>query len=342
MGYLNNDGLIFLWTQIKNFITANKVTKTSELTNDSNFAVDANYVHTDSNYTAAEKTKLAGIATGANKTTVDTALSATSTNPVQNKAVNAALGNKVDKVSGKGLSTNDFTTAYKNTLDGLSDALDAKAPTESPTFTGTVDSSGATKVKVPIDEYETLLAALTGGQIADYYNDAVAVKTFFTYAQGVERNFESVGKQISNVAFDATTAKSTANGVSDKLATKANISSPALTGTPTAPTAAAGTNSTQIATTAFVQTAVAGAVGGVTSITYEIVTALPESGTAGKIYLIAHTHGDKDIYDEYMWFGDKFEKLGNTDVDLSAYLKTADLDETITAITNQEIEAICV
>ena len=41
------------------------VTKTSELTNDSNFAVDANYVHTDNNYTTTEKDKLAGIATGA-------------------------------------------------------------------------------------------------------------------------------------------------------------------------------------------------------------------------------------------------------------------------------------
>ena len=40
-------------------------TKTSDLTNDSNFAVDANYVHTDNNYTTAEKTKLAGIAAGA-------------------------------------------------------------------------------------------------------------------------------------------------------------------------------------------------------------------------------------------------------------------------------------
>lgn len=37
---------------------------------------------------------------------------------------------------------------------------------------------------------------------------------------------------------------------------KANLSSPALTGTPTAPTAAAGTNSTQLATTAFTWTAV--------------------------------------------------------------------------------------
>ena len=41
-------------------------------------------------------------------------------------------------------------------------------------------------------------------------------------------------------------------------AKKANVDSPAFTGTPTAPTANAGTNTTQIATTAFVQTAVAG------------------------------------------------------------------------------------
>ena len=40
-------------------------TKTSQLTNDSNFAVDTNYVHTDNNYTSTEKTKLSGIASGA-------------------------------------------------------------------------------------------------------------------------------------------------------------------------------------------------------------------------------------------------------------------------------------
>ena len=34
-------------------------------------------------------------------------------------ALKALLSNKVDKVSGKGLSTNDFTTAYKTKLDGI-------------------------------------------------------------------------------------------------------------------------------------------------------------------------------------------------------------------------------
>ena len=64
-------------------------------------------------------TKLSGIADGANKTTVDSSLSSTSTNPVQNKVINSALSGKVDKVDGKGLSTNDFTTTLKNKLDGI-------------------------------------------------------------------------------------------------------------------------------------------------------------------------------------------------------------------------------
>lgn len=42
-------------------------------------------------YTTVEKNKLAGIAEGANKTIVDSALSSTSTDPVQNKVVNAAI-----------------------------------------------------------------------------------------------------------------------------------------------------------------------------------------------------------------------------------------------------------
>lgn len=46
------------------------------------------------------------------------------------------------------------------------------------------------------------------------------------------------------------------------IATKANTDSPALTGTPTAPTPAANDNSTKIATTAYIQ----GALTGMTSV----------------------------------------------------------------------------
>lgn len=49
---------------------------------------------TTASYTAADKKKLDGIAAGATKVAVDSALSATSTNPLQNKAVKAALDSK--------------------------------------------------------------------------------------------------------------------------------------------------------------------------------------------------------------------------------------------------------
>jgi len=50
------------------------------------------------------------------------------------------------------------------------------------------------------------------------------------------------------------------NNLVTAVATKANTASPTLTGTPAAPTAAASTNSTQVATTAYVTTAVANAI----------------------------------------------------------------------------------
>ncbi len=45
------------------------------------------------------------------------------------------------------------------------------------------------------------------------------------------------------------------NNIATAVATKADLASPALTGTPTAPTPSVGDNDTSIATTAFVQTA---------------------------------------------------------------------------------------
>lgn len=55
------------------------------------------------------------------KENIDNSLSSSSTNPVQNKVINTALGNKVDKVDGKQLSTNDYTTTEKNKLSGIED-----------------------------------------------------------------------------------------------------------------------------------------------------------------------------------------------------------------------------
>ena len=68
----------------------------------------------------ADKKKLDGIATGATKITVDTALSDTSTNPVQNKIVNDALKGKFS-TSGGGIS-GDVTMFKRLDVKGVLDA----------------------------------------------------------------------------------------------------------------------------------------------------------------------------------------------------------------------------
>lgn len=59
-----------------------------------------------------------------------------------------------------------------------------------------------------------------------------------------------------------THATSEVTGLDAALAAKAPLASPAFTGTPTAPTAVGGTNTTQIASTAFVQAAIAALIDG--------------------------------------------------------------------------------
>lgn len=77
------------------------------------------------------------------------------------------------------------------------------------------------------------------------------------------------------VSFSSITGQPTDNtNLANALNLKANLASPAFTGTPTAPTATTGTNTTQVATTAFVQDAISNA-----SLTLAVNnTALTQSG----------------------------------------------------------------
>ena len=111
MAFLDETGLAYFWNQILARLNKFVPAETGK-------GLSSN------DYTTEEKEKLAGVETGANKTTVDSALSSTSTNPVQNKIINtkfdsvqADIDSKVDKVDGKGLSTNDLTATLKSNYD---------------------------------------------------------------------------------------------------------------------------------------------------------------------------------------------------------------------------------
>lgn len=124
-----------------------------------------------------------------------------------------------------------------NYVDGVTSAiqtqLDAKAPLASPTFTG---APAAPTASVDTNTTQLATTAYVVGQ--GYLKSSTAASTY------------------SPISHSHSTSQVT--GLDAALAAKAPLSSPALTGTPTAPTAGGGTNTTQIATTAFVQTAVAG------------------------------------------------------------------------------------
>jgi hypothetical protein len=68
------------------------------------------------------------------------------------------------------------------------------------------------------------------------------------------------GKVVDAINDGVTNIAPSQNAVFDALALKAPLISPALTGTPTAPTAVVGTNDTQIATTNFVKTEISATV----------------------------------------------------------------------------------
>lgn len=89
---LDGAGLSTLWGLIKNLFSSIVVpTKTSDLTNDSGFVSDENYVHTDNNYTTSEKTKLAGVATGAEANVIESVSVNGTPLVVSNKGVNVPV-----------------------------------------------------------------------------------------------------------------------------------------------------------------------------------------------------------------------------------------------------------
>ena len=85
-----------------------------------------------------------------------------------------------------------------------------------------------------------------------------------------------------------------------------------------------------------VQGAINNALADVTGIEYQIVEELPPTGEKGVIYLKSNGGSGNNIYDEYIWTGTAFEKIGTTAVDLSNYWSKTDL----TAIQNGDIDSI--
>jgi hypothetical protein len=144
------------------------------------------------------------------------------------------------------------------------------APIASPTFTGTVTipagaaisgylttaAAASTYAPIASPTFTGTVTIPAGAAISGYLTSALAASTYAPLANPTFTGTVTIpaGAAISGYLTTAAAAS-----------TYAPLASPTLTGTPAAPTAAAGTNTTQIATTAFVTTATQSAAAGIVS-----------------------------------------------------------------------------
>jgi hypothetical protein len=151
-----------------------------------------------------------------------------------------------------------------NTLNELAAAINDDA-----SFSTTITNSIAA-VQADVDQNEldsdnaeaalsgritTLEADPTTQTAVDAKLDASAVSAYgLTLVDDADATAARTTLGLGSVDNTADSAKPISTATQSALDLKAPLASPALTGTPTAPTAAADTNTTQVATTAYVQT----------------------------------------------------------------------------------------
>ena len=156
---------------------------------------------TTASFTTELLAKLDGIASGATKVIVDSALSSTSTNPVQNKIVNSALNGKVPTsrtINGKALTSDITLSASDVGADASGAASNAlsSAKSYSDTNLATAKSYADTKVATlvgsapeTLDTLEEVAAAIEAHQdVTDALNAAIGNKVDKVSGKGLSTN----------------------------------------------------------------------------------------------------------------------------------------------------------
>ena len=218
--------------------------------------------------TSAQSTKLSGIATNANNYSLPTAAASTlggvkvGTNlSIDGSGVLSATDTNTEySVGDGGLTQKNFTTTLKSKLDGIESAADVTDTTNVvAALTAGSNISIAANGTISSTDTNTTYSVGDGGLTQKNFTTALNTKL-----AGIEAsadvtdatNVEAAGALMDSELTDLAGVK----GMT--VANKADLASPTFTGTPAAPTAASGTNTTQIATTAFVTGAVTDLIGG--------------------------------------------------------------------------------
>ena len=225
-------------------------------------------------------------------------------------------GKFVAKETGKGLSTNDYTTAEKTKLSGIAEGANKYVH---PGYTS--KTSGLYKITVDATGHVSGTAAVAKADITALgipasdttYNDATqTVHGLMSTDDKKKLDAIASGAQVNKI--ETVKVNGTALAIDSSKAVNVDLSA--------------------YAKSADVTTQIATAVSGITQIDYSVVESLPATGKKGVIYLVANSGTGTNIYDEYIYINSKFEKLGSRELDLSSYAKKTDIPTKVSALTN--------
>lgn len=144
-----------------------------------------------------------------------------------------------------------FGAVTANSGDYTVAQVTGAAPIASPTFTG-IPAGPTAALSTNTTQLATtafVIANAAAGSVSSVFGRGGAV---------VSANGDYTATQVTNTPAGGVAAVTVQAAITELDTEKANLASPTFTGTPAAPTAAGGTNTTQLATTAFVTAAVSG------------------------------------------------------------------------------------
>lgn len=192
-----------------------------------------------------------------------------------------ALNQKVDKVSGKGLSTNDFTNADKTKLEGIEVGAQVNKVNSVNGQVGDVTITTPTKTSDLTNDSNFA----TVSQIPTNNNQLVNGARYITTA--------SLPTKLSDLSNDTGFITNSVNNLTNYY----------------------------LKTETYTKQEVNQLIADIPKFKVQIVQALPQTGEAMVLYLVPKVSTAPDIYDEYIWIetSESFELIGTTAVDLTGY-----------------------
>lgn len=235
------------------------------------------------------------------------------------------VSSKVDKVDGKGLSTNDYTNAEKTKLAGIAEGAQKNVQPDWSLTSG----DGAIKNKPTIPTKVSQLTNDSGYAKTSEVDTAITNKlnTLDVTSEDIPSVLDEGQYFISSLTQENGLVK--AKKVQFDAQFTANLEAAQSQG--------------DVVTLAQLSQSITNAVGKITSFEYKIVDSLPavSEGKKGIIYLVAHSGSTaQNIYDEYIFLPAegsteaRYEKIGTTDIDLTPYAKKTEIPTAVSDLAN--------